>query len=215
VPQPDEAQRRSVLDEVLQTVDEKFMGPDTDTARLRQEHEEAILRSETPEQFEAEMNGLLRALGTSHTGFFHESRPRAAGRIAIAATFMKAETGDGLRWVFLDVHPGGAAALAGIRPGDILLTVNDKEVVPPDDMPFQLGQSYTFTIRRSNGVTERPTLTIPGSKEKQRPIVVPGQVVTSSKLDGGIGLIRVSMFPWDSRHGRRQGHEPRRRRAGV
>ena len=108
---------------------------------------------------------------------------------------MKAETGDGLRWVFLDVHPGGAAALAGIRPGDILLTVNDKEAVPPDGMPFQLGQSYTFTIRRPNGATDRPTLTIPGSKEKQRPIVVPDQVVTSSKLDGGIGLIRVSMFP--------------------
>ena len=56
MPQPDEAQRRSVLDKVLQTVDEKFMGPDTDTARLRQAHEEAILLSETPEQFEAEMN---------------------------------------------------------------------------------------------------------------------------------------------------------------
>jgi hypothetical protein len=35
----------------------------------------------------------------------------------------------------------------------------------------------------------------PGSKEKQRPIVVPERVVTASKLPDGIGLIRVSMFP--------------------
>ena len=60
---------------------------------------------------------------TSHTGFFHESKPRAAGRIAIAATFIKAQTADGLRWVFQDVHAGGAAALAGIRPGDTLLAL--------------------------------------------------------------------------------------------
>jgi C-terminal processing protease CtpA/Prc len=36
---------------------------------------------------------------------------------------------------------------------------------------------------------------IPGSKEKQRPIVVPDRVVTASKLPDGVGLIRISMFP--------------------
>jgi C-terminal processing protease CtpA/Prc len=36
---------------------------------------------------------------------------------------------------------------------------------------------------------------VPGSKEKQRPIVVPEQVVTSSKPRDDVGLIRISMFP--------------------
>src|SRR5438552_2035327 len=141
------------------------------------------------------MNRIIRDLGASHTGFFHKDAPRAAGRIAIAATFTKAETSDGARWVFQDVHPGGVAAQAGIRPGDVLLTVEDKELLPPEATAFSLGRAYTFTVRRPDGSTARPTLTIPGSKEKQRPIVVPDQVVTATKLPHAVGLIRVSMFP--------------------
>ena len=71
--------------------------------------EAIVVRAETPEAFEHAIDDLLRALGTSHTGMFHESRPRSAGRIAMAATLTKAETSDGLRWVFQDVHPGGVA----------------------------------------------------------------------------------------------------------
>src|SRR6266478_769422 len=177
-------QRRVVLNRVLETVGKKFVAPNQnwpDIKKLRDEHETHILGSTTPEEFEHAMNRMLQTLGTSHTGFFHQSRPRAAGRIAIAATFTKAETSDGARWVFQDVHPGGVAARAGIRPGDVLLTVEDKELLPPEATAFSLGRAYTFTVRRPDGSTARPTLTIPGSKEKQRPIVVPDQVVTASK----------------------------------
>jgi carboxyl-terminal processing protease len=190
-----DSQRREVFTRVLQAVDKKFMGSNPDTKTLRQEHQERILKSRTAEEFEAGINGMLQQLGTSHTGFFHEGSPRAAGRIAIAATLTKADTADGLRWVFQDVHPGGVAAEAGIQSGDVLLAVDDKELVPPEAMPFMLGQTYTFTVRRRGGSTARATLTIPGSKEKQRPIVVPDQVVRASKLNGDVGLIRVSMFP--------------------
>lgn len=190
-----ETQRREVLSKVLQTIDKQFMGAEPDTERLRQEHESAIVGSASDDEFEAAMNAMLKGLGTSHVGFFHDSRPRAAGRIAIAATFMKVDTPDGQRWMFQDVHPGGAAARAGIRPGDVLLTIDGKDVVPPEGIPFQLGAAYTFTVRRPNGSTTEPTVEVPGSKEKKRPIVVPDQVVTATKLDDGTGLIRVSMFP--------------------
>lgn len=190
-----ESQRRDVLSKVLQTIDKQFMGAQPDTARLRPEHEAAIIQSADAEQFEAAVNAMLRGLGTSHVGFFHDSRPRAAGRVAIAATFMKTDTPDGPRWMFQDVHPGGAAAGAGIKPGDVLLTIDGKDVVPPDGLPFQLGTAYTFTVRRPNGSTAQPTVEVPGSKDKKRPIVVPDQVVTATKLDDGTGLIRVSMFP--------------------
>jgi carboxyl-terminal processing protease len=195
MPALNESERRAVLRKVLETVDKKFMGPEPDTKALCEKHEREIANSATAEDFEQAMNRMLKDLGASHTGFFHESAPRAAGRIAIAATFTKAETSDGARWIFQDVHPGGVAAQAGIQPGDILLTVGEKELVPPEATAFSLGQSYTFTVRRPDGSTVRPTLAIPGSKEKQRPIVVPDQVVTATKLPHGIGLIRVSMFP--------------------
>ena len=48
--------------------------------------------------------------------------------------------------------------------------------------------------RKPDGSTMRPTLAIPGSREKQRPIVVPDQVVSARKLDTDIGYVRVSMF---------------------
>jgi len=159
-------------------------------------HESAAIESATPEEFELAMEALLKTLNTSHVGFFHESRPRAAGRIAIAATLTKAETfPDGLRWVFQDVHSGGVAAGAGVESGNILLEVNGQDLVPPASTPFRLGESYTVTVRKRNGSTARATLAIPGSREKQRPIVVPDQVVTARKLRSGVGYMRVSMFP--------------------
>lgn len=190
-----EAQRREVFDKVLKLIETKFAGPEPDIRALREAHEAGIVGSQSAEVFEEGIDRLLRALGTSHTGFFHESRPRATGRIAMAATLMKSDTPDGERWVFQDVHPGGVAAAAGIAPGDVLVAIDGKEVVPPTAIPFQLGHSYGLTVRKADGTTAQPTLAIPGSKEKQRPIVVPDQVVTARKLDTDVGYVRVSMFP--------------------
>ena len=190
-----ESQRREVLTSVLRTVDKKFMGADADTVRLRQENEGEVVGSNSRDTFELAVNSMLKQLGTSHTGFFHEKHARAAGRIAIAATLMKTETGDGIRWMFQDVHPGGVAAQAGIQSGDVLLKIDDSELIPPAAMPFVLGESYSITARRADGSVLNATLTIPGSREKQRPIVVPDQVVSASRLPDGTGLIRVSMFP--------------------
>ena len=190
-----EAQRRKVLTNVLAAVDQKFMGAEPNTRSMLEEHEATILGADTADDFEQAMNSMLKKLGTSHTGFFHEGRPRAAGRIAIAATLTKAETAEGIRWMFQDVHPGGVAAQAGIQSGDVLLKVGDKELLPPEAMPFVLGETYSFTVRRRDRTTASATVTIPGSKEKQRPIVVPDQVVNASKLPDGTGMIRVSMFP--------------------
>lgn len=189
------AQRKAVFEKVLETVQRKFVGPVPDVSTLRHDHGSRVLGASTVVEIEQAITALLKDLGTSHVGCFHESTPRAAGRIAIAATFTKADTADGERWIFQDVHPGGVAARAGIRPGDVLLTINGKEFRPPDAAPFALGQSYDFTIRRPDGATGTPTVTIPNSKEKQRPIVVPDQVVTASRVRNDIGRIRVSMFP--------------------
>lgn len=189
------AERRAVLDAVLRTIKTKFMGPDVDTMSLRSRHEAAVLNADSADAFEAAMTAMLKDLGVSHTGFFHESSPRTAGRVAIAATFTRAQTPDGERWMFQDVHPGGAAAAAGIRPGDVLLSVRGTELTPPTATPFTLGERCQVVLRRPDGSTASPTLVVPHPKDKRQPIVVPDQVVTASRLDGGIGLLRVSMFP--------------------
>jgi len=190
-----EAQRRTVFDKILHLIETRFTGPEPDLRAPRDAHEARIVGAQSAEAFEEAVDQLLRALGTSHTGVFHESRPRATGRVAMAATLMKAETSDGERWMFQDVHPGGVAAAAGLVPGDVLLTIDGKDVVPQAPIPFQLGQSYDLTVRKGDGATAKATLAIPGSREKKRPIVVPDQVVTARKLDTDVGYVRVSMFP--------------------
>ena len=190
-----EAQRRTVFDKILHLIETRFTGPEPDLRAPRDAHEARIVGAQSAEAFEEAVDQLLRALGTSHTGVFHESRPRATGRVAMAATLMKAETSDGERWMFQDVHPGGMAAAAGLVPGDVLLTIDGKDVVPQAPIPFQLGQSYDLTVRKGDGATAKATLAIPGSREKKRPIVVPDQVVTARKLDTDVGYVRVSMFP--------------------
>jgi hypothetical protein len=128
------------------------MGADIDVNQLRDAHESRVVNANTPEDFEQALDGLLRDLKTSHTGLFHEARPRSAGRIAMAATLTKTDTAtDGHRWVFQDVHPGGVAAAAGIESGDVLLAVDDQELVPPAAIPFRLGQWYTIAVRKPDG----------------------------------------------------------------
>lgn len=191
-----EPQRRTVFDKVLTLVDTKFAGTDIDVNRLREAHEARVVNSDTAEDFEQALDGVLQDLKTSHTGLFHEARPRAGGRVAMAATLTKADSAiDGHRWVFQDVHPGGVAAAAGIESGDVLLAVNDQDLVPPAAIPFRLGESYVLAVRKPDGSTTRSTLAIPGSREKKRPIVVPDQVVSARKLEARVGYIRVSMFP--------------------
>ena len=60
---------------------------------------------------------------------------------------------------------------------------------------FLLAHSYAVTVHKPDGSTRSTNLDIPASKEKNRPLVVPSQVVTASKVAPDTGLIRVSMFP--------------------
>ena len=83
--------------------------------------------------------------------------------------------------MFQDVHPGGVAAAAGIRPGDVLLSVAGKELTPPQATPFTLGERYEVVLRKPDGSTVRPTLAVPQPKDKQQPVVVPDQVVTAAR----------------------------------
>ena len=80
-----EPQRRSVLDKVLTLVDTKFIGADIEVNQLRETHGTRVVKANTPEEFEQALDGLLRDLRTSHTGLFHEARPRSAGRIPYPA----------------------------------------------------------------------------------------------------------------------------------
>ena len=129
----------------------------------------------------------------SHAGFYHESKPRAAGKIAISASLFRLE-GDPARWVFQDVHPGGAAHRAGIQPGDIVHRVADKDIAPPEMPLFALGENTSVEIEKRDGSRRRVLVEVPKSKTKKRPLIEL-QPVSFTKIDDEIGWLKVCMFP--------------------
>lgn len=163
-------------------------------------NEASLARSSSRTAFEAEMNRVLLLGRLSHVAFFHSSGGSAPARYAINATFCPADVdGNGERWMFQDVHPGGPAERAGIRPGDILLEVNGKPFMPPSLPTFPLGQDADLLVSRGDGSTASVNVVLPkapvNGKQGAKPPMAEPTSVTASMLDQEVGYLRVAFFP--------------------
>ena len=188
--------RSEILDRVAEVVRKRFYDPQlngVDWTGLVNERKEAIVNT-TPDQFEKAMNELLMGLKTSHVGFFGARFKAASARQAINATVIKAETSFGPRWRFQDVHRGGAAAMAGISSGDIVLTLKGREVSTAEAPQFPMGERIEADIVQVGNKVVRLTMDIPDPRSKKQPVNIP-DVVTSERLTDSVGLLKVSMFP--------------------
>jgi C-terminal processing protease CtpA/Prc len=186
----------SLFNKVVETCEKKLYDPKlngVDWRRVAEERKERVLAAAGEAELEREFNELIKALRVSHAGFYHERRPRAAGKMAISATLFKARDDGQERWAFQDVHPGGAAFKAGILPGDILLRVGNSDVVPPDLPLFPLGEATLVDICRRDGSHARLTVAVPKSKTKERPLIELQPV--SFVKEGSVGWLKVCMFP--------------------
>ena len=141
--------RHAILNNVLAALQKRFYSPE----KLNGDWQAAVERcrpmienANTADDFEQSMSDLLAELRTSHIGFFHSSARRASSRAALSATYLADETPFGKRWVFQDVHSGGAASLAGIEPGDILLSVDGREITAPEHPVFPMGKQSSVEI---------------------------------------------------------------------
>jgi carboxyl-terminal processing protease len=181
---------------VVDTCEKKLYDPKLNGVNWRDiahERKERILTAESEEELEREFNELIKELKVSHAGFYHEKRPRAAGKMAISATLFRAEDDGRSCWVFQDVHPGGAAFKAGVQPGDILLRVGENEIAPPELPLFPLGEATPVDIKRRDCAHVRLMIHVPRSKTKERPLIEL-QPVSSMKY-GAVGWVKVCMFP--------------------
>jgi carboxyl-terminal processing protease len=185
-----------MFQKVVDTCEKKLYDPKLNGVNWRpiaEERKERILAAGTEEELEREFNELIKELRVSHAGFYHEKRPRVAGKMAISATLFKAEDDGRSCWVFQDVHPGGAAFKAGVQPGDILLRVGENEIAPPELPLFPLGEATPVDIKRRDCAHVRLMIHVPRSKTKERPLIEL-QPVSSMKY-GAVGWVKVCMFP--------------------
>ncbi|WP_263357699.1 S41 family peptidase [Acidicapsa ligni] len=192
-------QRSEILNMLSERVISKFYDPNlrgVDWKAAVDRHREAILSAESAESFELAVGKLLAELKTSHVGFYKQRPQRATARMAISATY-SAESIEGQdRWVFQIVHEGGPGARAGLKAGDVLLSVDGRIYSPPEHPSFPLGKKTIVQVLTNEGrpVTRKLDIPIASKKRFQLPYVQPTLVVPK-RIRHDIGYLRISMFP--------------------
>jgi len=190
-------ERSKIFDKVCRLVETKHFNPamnGVDWGALAQSRRNQVLACAEPEVFEKEVQRLVAELKTSHTGFRHTGMRNIPARHAINATMQRIAVDGGERWMFQDVHQGGPAYSAGIRPGDLLLDRGGREIRPPEDLTFSVGETVDLTVEKLNGGQEQLRLQLPVPKSKKHPVTAPDPV-HAEKLSGEIGVLKVAMFP--------------------
>lgn len=191
------AERTKIFDKVSRLVQTQHFNSalnGVDWNLMAQSRRDQIVACAEPEMFEREMRGLVTDLKTSHTGFRHADTRNIPARHAISATLQRMAVNRTDRWMFQDVHRGGPAYAAGIRPGDLLLGYRGHEIHPPEDMMFSVGESTDLVIEKLNGGEERVQIHLPLPKSRKHPVTAP-EAVHAERLSEEIGLLKVAMFP--------------------
>jgi len=162
----------------------------------------ALVDEQTPrlmeverEAFEAGVGELLRALGSSHTAFFHQRRDSIPAPYSINATLRPVETLSGKRWMFVDVIEDGVAFQAGIRPGEFLLSIDSEPVVPPKSANFRIGGNHQVEISAYNGSKRLIAIGVPNRAAKDRPPMIEPRSLSHRTLAPNVGYVRVATFP--------------------
>jgi len=106
--------------------------------------------------------------------------------------------------MFEDVHDGGPAQVAGIRPGDLLLKVNGASIAPPQTITFALGTDHVVTVQKGDGSVQELRLELPkappGGKAPSKPPMAEPMSVAARWINPDVGLLRVAFFPGINGH---------------
>jgi carboxyl-terminal processing protease len=119
-------QRETILKKIETTVSEKYYSPAFDQSAWQaivQRHRDSIVNASSTTAFESAIQKMLVDLSPKGLGLLSEHTP-ITPRNAINASFAVETFKGERRWVFQDVLPGGVADTAGVRSGDVLLTVS-------------------------------------------------------------------------------------------
>lgn len=195
--QRSEKDRHSILEKVLAALHKRFYSPEklkADWQAAVDRHRSVIESAATADAFEQAMNDLLAELHTSHLGFFHSTARRASSRAALSATYLADDTPYGKRWIFQDVHFGGAGAIAGIESGNILLRVDGREIVPPEHPVFPMGKQTSVEILSNDSKQRTVSVDVARPKGKKLHFIEP-TLVAARRLENGTGYLKIAMFP--------------------
>jgi hypothetical protein len=113
-PRLSQAERAKVFDKACSKVAKLYFDPafrGVDGSSTWRKNRESVISRADPVEFEAGVHEIFRALGTSHTGFFHESVRRVPYRLAIGVTCTRQPKSDSTSWSSAMFMSGAPAPL--------------------------------------------------------------------------------------------------------
>jgi hypothetical protein len=189
-----EKDRHAILENILAALKKRFYAPEklnADWDAAVEQHTPLIESADSAHAFEEAVSGMLTTLRTSHLGFFHSSARRASSRAALSASYLPDDTPYGKRWIFQNVHSGGAANLAGIQPGNILLRMDGREIVPPEHPVFAMGTQTVIDFVANDDQEKAASVDVARPKGKKLHFIEP-TLVESRRLNDEVGYLKVA-----------------------
>ena len=190
--------REQLLSKIKSLVQEKFYDPQfhgKDWSQIVAQYRPRVVDAEDTESFERVIAQMLGEMNSSGLGLLGP-QTKITPRNAINASFKAVKTSEeGDRWAFQDVLPGGVADKAGVKPGDALVSVHEKNLTPPQRPAFPMGERIPIVISR-NGQRKEAQLELATAtpKYKDNPYSEP-KSITAQIADGSLGQVKVSLFP--------------------
>jgi carboxyl-terminal processing protease len=190
--------REQLLSKIEELVEQKFYDPafnGKNWGQIVKQHRPPVVDAIDDAAFELAVAEMLSELDSSGLGMLGP-RTKITPRNAINASFKDVMTEhEGRRWVFQDVLPGGVADRAGARPGDAIVLLHGKNLVPPEKPAFTMGERIPLVVSRNGRRQEAQIeLTTPQPKYKDNPYAEP-ESITALLAEESIGRIKVSLFP--------------------
>jgi C-terminal processing protease CtpA/Prc len=197
------AQRETVLKKIQRLVSEKYFDPNFDEPvwnRIVENHRKTVIEAQTEAAFERAVAAMLAEMAPSPLALLSD-RTLITPPNAINASFSVRTTDGEPHWVFKDVLPGGVAASAGIKAGDVLLAIGGEPVRPslsdgaPAAPSFEMQHEFSVDVLRGDPPEElRLALKTAAPKYKDNPYSEPAALTAGSQA-GNIASLRVSLFP--------------------
>jgi carboxyl-terminal processing protease len=154
------------------------------------------LLSASPLGFQETIHSSLATLQTSHTAFLKPDAETIPLCHALCTTTRRHLTANGERWVFQDVVEDGPGDLAGIKPGDVLISKDGAEVCCSDCPLFGFGGTYSLTLGGLDATETRTvSVTVPNKPAKDRPPMIEPKALSYRIEDDRVPVIKVSTFP--------------------
>jgi C-terminal processing protease CtpA/Prc len=97
--------------------------------------------------------------------------------------------------MFVDVIEDGPTFQAGIHPGELLLSIDSKPVIPPESAHFRLGGRHQLEIGTFSGGRRQVVIEVPNQAARNRPAMIEPRSVSHRILAPDVGVVKVATFP--------------------